>query len=77
MPSPSPVRVARGRLAAMVRHHPDDGAAVAEARRTLRVARLEQHIRRSVDAAPPLTVAQRDQLALLLRPEVGGPDVAA
>jgi hypothetical protein len=28
---------------------------------------LEEHIRRVVDAAPPLTAEQRDRLALLLR----------
>jgi hypothetical protein len=30
-------------------------------------ARLQEHIKRVVDAAPPLTPAQRDKLALLLR----------
>lgn len=73
-PSTSPVRVARGRLAAAVRHHGDDIAAVDTARRTLRAANLEDHIRRTVAAAPPLTADQRDRLALLLRG--GGSDAA-
>jgi hypothetical protein len=38
--------------------------AAVEARR---VKQLEDHIRRVVDAAPPLTAEQRDKLALLLR----------
>ena len=38
--------------------------ALAEARR---VKRLEDHIRRVIDEAPPLTAEQRDKLALLLR----------
>ena len=32
-----------------------------------RVERLEDHVRRVVEAAPPLTAEQRDRLALLLR----------
>jgi hypothetical protein len=32
-----------------------------------RVEQLEDHIRRVVEAAPPLTAEQRDRLALLLR----------
>lgn len=32
---------------------------------------LTEHIRRLVDAAPPLTAAQRDRLALLLRSAAG------
>lgn len=37
---------------------------------------VDAHIRALVDAAPPLTAEQRDQLALLLRPTTGGPDAA-
>jgi len=33
----------------------------------IRTARLEDYIRKTVDAAPPLTPAQRDRLALLLK----------
>jgi hypothetical protein len=41
-----------------------DCRALAEAQR---VEQLESHIRRVVDAAPPLTAQQRDKLDLLLR----------
>lgn len=46
---------------------PDDPATVA-ARREVDCAKLDEHIRRVVDAAPPLTREQRDRLAVLLRP---------
>jgi hypothetical protein len=56
----------RARVAALSRdrvpHDPD----LLDARRDLRAARLEEYIRRTVDAAPALTEAQRDRLALLL-----------
>jgi hypothetical protein len=54
----------RGRLAATVRHNPD--ADVSEIRRDLRAARLEDAIRKAVDAAPPLSPEQRAKLAGLL-----------
>ncbi len=60
----SPTRE-RARLAALTRHHPD--ADHGAARRDLRAAQLEEHIRRVVDACPKLTSEQRDRLALLLR----------
>lgn len=46
----------------------DPSADVTDLRRQLRAERLEDYIIRTVDAAPPLTVEQRDRLALLLRP---------
>lgn len=39
-----------------------------ELARDYAAAKLEDYIRRTVDTAPPLTPAQRDRLALLLRP---------
>lgn len=51
--------------AAQVRHHPE--ADSTERRRDLAASRLADYIARVVDAAPPLTPAQRDRLALLLR----------
>lgn len=51
----------------------DRNADVTELRRQLKAERLEEHIRRLVDEAPPLTPAQRDRLAVLLR---GGANVA-
>lgn len=37
-----------------------------ELRRDLRAAELEEHVRRIVDAAPPLTNDQRNRIAQLL-----------
>ena len=50
----------------------DPQADVTELRRQLKAERLEDLIRSTVDAAPPLSDAQRRQLAALLRG--GGPD---
>jgi hypothetical protein len=58
---------ARNRLGVTIRHHRSDAERVAAARRDLAAAKLEDFITRTVDAAPPLTPAQRDRLALLLR----------
>ena len=55
----------RAVVAAKRRHHPD--ADVTEERRALRAARAEDYIKKLVDGAPPLTDAQRDRVALLLR----------
>lgn len=41
---------------------------IAEARADLEATRLEEHIRKIVDAAPQLTAAQRERLAPLLHP---------
>ena len=66
-------RTARANLAsaeAAARRHPGDPAArarVDQLRAEYRALALEDHIRKVVDAAPPLTAAQRDRLALLLR----------
>jgi len=40
---------------------------LVDARRNLRAERLADYITKTVDAAPPLTPAQRDRLALLLK----------
>lgn len=45
-----------------------DPEAEAQARRELAEAKIADHIRRVVDAAPPLTDEQRTRLAELLRP---------
>ncbi len=42
--------------------------AAAETRRELNFHQLEAHIRRVVDAAPPLSSEQRERLAVLLTP---------
>lgn len=56
---------ARARLAATRRHHPT--ADLTAERQALRVARAEEYVRRLIDEAPPLTVEQRERLAVLLR----------
>jgi len=56
----------QARLAAMRRHRPNDPK-TDELAAKFKADRLAQHIRRVVDSAPPLTPAQRDRLAVLLR----------
>lgn len=45
-----------------------DPEKIAEARRALAAAKIEAAIEKAVASAPPLTAAQRDRLASLLRP---------
>jgi len=47
-------------------HAPSDPA-LTELRRELKAQRLEEHIAKVVDSAPPLTVEQRDRIAAILR----------
>lgn len=54
----------RARIANRKRRDPN--ADVTELRQQLRAERLAERIREAVDAWPPLTAAQRDQLAGLL-----------
>ena len=61
----------RARVASLSRSRTPDDPDLVAARRNLRAARLEDYIRRTVDAAPPLTAEQRDRLAVLLRGEAG------
>jgi len=65
---------ARARIAATKRHHPD--ADVSDDLRTLAALRLEEHIKRVVDAAPALTSEQLDRLRTLLVPASGRGDAA-
>lgn len=44
----------------------DPNADTTDLRRLLKAERLEEHIRKTVEAAPPLTAEQMDRLALLL-----------
>jgi hypothetical protein len=73
----------RARVAALSRatkngERPADDPELAEARRNLRALRLEEHIQKIVDQAPPLSAEQRNHLAELLRPaRQGGGDHAA
>lgn len=57
----------RARVASLSRSRTADDPDLVQARERLRVARFEEHVRKLVDSAPPLTDAQRDKLALLLR----------
>lgn len=63
----------RARVASLSRSRADDDPDLVEARRNLKAERLALYITRVVDAAPELSPAQRDRLALLL---AGGPDAA-
>jgi hypothetical protein len=66
VPAKSPeARALSASIAATTRWHPDRDT--TDLARDLRAARLEEHIRAAVDAAPPLTAEQRDRLAQLLR----------
>ena len=62
----------RARVASLTRSRTADDPDLLDARRNLRAARLEDYIRRTVDAAPPLTSEQRDRLAALLGPIPAG-----
>ncbi|MEY4081692.1 MAG: hypothetical protein RL430_2122 [Actinomycetota bacterium] len=57
----------RARVASLSRSRTPDDPALVSARRDLKAARLEDHIRRVVAEAPPLTDEQRDKLAAILR----------
>ena len=48
----------------------DPNADVTDLKAQLKAERLADYIARVVDTMPPLTPAQRDRLALLLRPGV-------
>lgn len=58
--------VARTRSRLGVASRRGDSAAIEAARRDHTAARLEDFIRRTVDAAPPLSLEQRQRLAALL-----------
>ena len=62
---------ARAQLGSVARRHRDDPQRIAEARRELAVAKIADFIESVVDSAPPLSEAQRDRLAVLLRPTDG------
>jgi hypothetical protein len=58
----------RARVASLTRSREADDPELQEARRNLRAERLADYIRRTVDAAPPLSDEQRTRLAALLVP---------
>jgi hypothetical protein len=58
---------ARNKHNVLSRHRGPADPATVEARRELKATVAEDYIRELVDQAPPLTPAQRDKLASLLR----------
>lgn len=58
--------IERARVASLSRSRTADDPDLIAARANLRAARLEEHIARLVDEAPPLTPEQRDRIATLL-----------
>ncbi len=58
---------ARNRYGAVKRHHPDNLELLADARRELAAAKLEDYISRTLADAPPLCTDQLERLAGLLR----------
>lgn len=61
---------ARNKLGAATRY--GDADQIADARRDLAAAKLAAYVSKTVAEAPPLTPAQRDRIAALLRPTGGG-----
>lgn len=57
----------RARIASLSRSRTPDDPELEGARRDHAAARLADHIRSVVDAAPPFTEAQRAELAALLK----------
>lgn len=62
----------RARVASLSRSRSTDDPELIEARRNLKAERLADYVARVVAEAPPLTDAQRDRIAALLRPAGGG-----
>jgi hypothetical protein len=56
----------RARVAALSRDREPSDPDLLAARRDLKAARLEDQIRRVVNAAPPLSLEQRERLCVLL-----------
>jgi hypothetical protein len=65
-----PVASAVGRMAAAMRHHPEDAARIADAKNDLIAARLQRSIEDALDpdeeGYEPLRREDRDRLAALL-----------
>ena len=58
----------RARVARLSQTRSPDDPVLADAKQSLRFARVEEYIRAAVDAAPPLTAEQRHRLSVLLCP---------
>lgn len=57
----------RSEYANLAKTHDPTEPAMVEKRAELRALRLEDHVRRVISEAPPLTDEQRDRIASLLR----------
>lgn len=62
----------RGRLAALTRSRTPEDPELLSARRNLAAAKLREYVARTIAQAPPLTDAQREEIAAMLRPTAGG-----
>jgi hypothetical protein len=65
----SPAQELRNKIGGKLRQNP--GAGVTDARAEMKAAGLRDRIRRDVESWPPLTDAQRAELALILAPDGG------
>ncbi|OCB25013.1 hypothetical protein A5674_22185 [Mycobacterium malmoense] len=63
----STVNHERARIASLTRSRQPDDPELVAARQNLKALRLEEHVRRVVAEAPPLTDEQRDRIAAILR----------
>jgi len=61
------VRTTRARVAALTKHHPDGSPTLTGARRDHAAEKLADYVAKVVAQAPPLSPAQRDRIAVLLR----------
>ena len=61
----------RGRVASLSRSRSANDPDLIEARRALAAEKLAAYVSKTVAEAPPLTDAQRDRIAALLRPAGG------
>jgi hypothetical protein len=64
--SPDAARL-RARHSALKRYRPDDDPEVTDARRNLKALRFEEHVKKTIAEAPPLTDEQLERIAALLR----------
>jgi hypothetical protein len=61
-----------GKLASSTRHHGSESPQAQQYKRDLAAIQIEDFVRKTVDAAPPLTAEQRARIAALLTPGPGG-----
>jgi hypothetical protein len=67
MALPPPAAHHRAQFAALCRDRAPDDPVLIKARRSLRAQRLADHVDRVLSEWPPLSDAQRDRIASLLR----------